>query len=69
MSAVVSQGKPRRMARRRARGVRIVKIAPLTPDEIIRLVEKARAETDPEKVRRIKDRIVNGFYGQKVVSV
>jgi hypothetical protein len=42
---------------------------PMTTDEMIRLVEKARQEKDPGKVRQITDQIMDGFYGRKTVAV
>jgi hypothetical protein len=50
-------------------GVKVIRIKPLTADEMILLIKKARAEKSPAKRRKIIDEIVNGFYGEKVVQI
>lgn len=68
---VVSEKKQRRpMRRAHAHGVKIImKARPMTTDEMIRLVEKARMEKDAGKRIQITDQIVDGFYGRKTVVV
>jgi hypothetical protein len=68
---VVSKKKQRRPVRRaRAHGVKIItKARPMTTDEIISLVEKARMEKDAGKRRQITDKIIDGFYGRKTVVI
>ena len=68
---VLIQKKHRRPLRlARMNGMKIVpKAKPMTTDEMIHLVEKARLEQDPEKVRQITDQIMDGFYGRKTVAV
>jgi len=68
---VLVQRKHRRSSRpARVNGMKIVpKARPMSTDEMIHLVEKARLEQDPEKVRQITDQIMDGFYGRKIVTV
>lgn len=70
MSVVIEKKQCRTMRAPRARGVKIVlKAEPMTTDEMIRLVEKARLEKDQGKVSQLTDQILDGFYGRKIVAV
>ena len=70
MSVVIEKKQSRTVREPCAQGIKIVlKAEPMSTDEMIRLVEKARRETDQEKVRQLTDQIMDGFYGRETVAV
>jgi hypothetical protein len=70
MGAVVSKKKPRRLARPpRARGIKIIKVKPLSTEELGDLADQLANATSEAEAARLKKKFVDGFYGVRTLAV